>query len=363
MAYTTIDDPSKYFHTQLYTGNGSTQSITNDANAGDFSPDFLWIKNRTSGGGAGHHMLFDTTRGTGKDVHADDNETEHSNNNTVTAFGSDGFSLGDGGAVNENSSNFVAWQWKMNGGTTTAGGGTDSATTTTHQANTTAGQSVVTYTGEGSSMTVAHGLGATPHAIFIKKRTDDAESWRVYHQYGNHGGSYSAQQAGGTLDTNASWDFGANSYWDNTAFTSTLFTVKDNSTVNDNTDTYLAYCFSEIQGYSSFGRYTGNGNDNGVFVYTGFKPAWLMIKRTTANQWGIFDNKRGAFNEITMNVDADTPDAENTATNYDDLDFLSNGFKCYEENDDINADGGAYVYFAFAEHPFVSSKGIPVHAR
>jgi len=200
----------------------------------------------------------------------------------------------------------------------------------------------------------------------VKKRTNDGENWRVYHQYGNHGGSHSAQQAGGTLNSNASFDFGANSYWDNTDFTSTLFTVKDNSTVNENTDTYVAYCFSQIQGYSKFGKYTGNGQDDnqyGPFIYTGFKPAWLMIKRTTANQWGIYDSKRGTHNEITMNLDADSDSAENTATNYDDLDFLSNGFKLYENNDDVNADGGAYVYFAFAEYPFVSSEGVPVTAR
>ena len=134
-------------------------------------------------------------------------------------------------------------------------------------------------------------------------------------------------------------------------------------TFNANSGTYVAYCFAEIKGYSKFGGYTGNGENDGTFQFTGFQPSWLMIKRTTANQWGIYDSVRSPHNEITANLDADSNSAENTATNYDDLDFLSNGFKLYEENDDINADGGSYVYFAFAEFPFVSSKGIPTTAR
>ena len=204
---------------------------------------------------------------------------------------------------------------------------------------------------------MAHGLGVVPHTIWVQNR-DEGEDWAVYHKRASSAGNDSYLR----LNTNDGAAT-AGTVWNDTSPTSTVFTIGSNNKTNKDGVKYIAYCFAPIKGYSKFGFYKGNGNDDGTFVNTGFKPAWLMIKRTTANQWGIYDSVRSPHNEITANLDADSNSAENTATNYDDLDFLSNGFKLYEENDDINADGGSYVYFAFAEFPFVSSKGIPATAR
>ena len=349
MAYTTIDDGSAYFQTKLYTGTGSSNSVTNDGNS-DLQPDFIWIKERD---GTGQHGAFDSSRGVQKELKIDEDGAESTASQSVTAFNSDGFTVGTAGDYNGSDNSQVAWQWKANGGTTT----TNDASSTgvgsidsVYQANTTAGFSIVSYTGTGSAGTIAHGLGAVPSWMVVKNRSKSGgEGWMVYHQ-----GNTSAPETEHLQihNTNATSD--NDIAWNDTAPTSTVFSVKDDDSTNDSGETHIAYLWTDIQGYSKFGNYIGNGNDDGPFIYTGFKPAWLMIKRTTANAWGIFDSARGAYNEITMNLDADRTDAENTATNYDDLDFLSNGFKLYEENDDINASDGTYIYMAFAEHPFVS---------
>ena len=358
MAYTTIDDGSAYFQTKLYTGTGSSNSVTNDGNS-DLQPDFIWIKERD---GTGQHGAFDSSRGVQKELKIDEDGAESTASQSVTAFNSDGFTVGTAGDYNGSDNSQVAWQWKANGGTTT----TNDASSTgvgsidsVYQANTTAGFSIVSYTGTGSAGTIAHGLGAVPSWMVVKNRSKSGgEGWMVYHQ-----GNTSAPETEHLQihNTNATSD--NDIAWNDTAPTSTVFSVKDDDSTNDSGETHIAYLWTDIQGYSKFGDYIGTGNDDGPFVYTGFKPAWLMIKRTTANAWGIYDSARGVFNEITMNLDADRTDAENTATNYDDLDFLSNGFKLREENDDINASGGTYIYMAFAEHPFVSSKGVPATAR
>ena len=358
MAYTTIDDGSAYFQTKLYTGTGSSNSVTNDGNS-DLQPDFIWIKERD---GTGQHGAFDSSRGVQKELKIDEDGAESTASQSVTAFNSDGFTVGTAGDYNGSDNSQVAWQWKANGGTTT----TNDASSTgvgsidsVYQANTTAGFSIVSYTGTGSAGTIAHGLGAVPSWMVVKNRSKSGgEGWMVYHQ-----GNTSAPETEHLQihNTNATSD--NDIAWNDTAPTSTVFSVKDDDSTNDSGETHIAYLWTDIQGYSKFGNYIGNGNDDGPFIYTGFKPAWLMIKRTTANAWGIYDSARGVFNEITMNLDADRTDAENTATNYDDLDFLSNGFKLREENDDIIASGGTYIYMAFAEHPFVSSKGVPATAR
>ena len=358
MAYTTIDDGSAYFQTKLYTGTGSSNSVTNDGNS-DLQPDFIWIKERD---GTGQHGAFDSSRGVQKELKIDEDGAESTASQSVTAFNSDGFTVGTAGDYNGSDNSQVAWQWKANGGTTT----TNDASSTgvgsidsVYQANTTAGFSIVSYTGTGSAGTIAHGLGAVPSWMVGKNRSKSGgEGVMVYHQ-----GNTSAPETEHLQihNTNATSD--NDIAWNDTAPTSTVFSVKDDDSTNDSGETHIAYLWTDIQGYSKFGDYIGTGNDDGPFVYTGFKPAWLMIKRTTANAWGIYDSARGVFNEITMNLDADRTDAENTATNYDDLDFLSNGFKLYEENDDINASDGTYIYMAFAEHPFVSSQGTPVTAR
>jgi hypothetical protein len=360
MAYTTIDDPSAHFHTQLYTGNGSSGlSITNDANAGNFQPDFLWIKARSI---TDNNVVLDSSRTSEKRLKTNSDDAEDSNDPALITFETDGFDLDTtDAAFNQSSATYVAWQWKMNGGSTTAGGGDDTAATSTHQANTTAKQSIVTYTGTGSSMTVAHGLGKVPEYILIKKRTDDSESWRVFHQLGYKGGAYGQMQSGGKLDTSDTFDHGANSYWDNTVPTSTVFTVKDNATVNDNTDTYVAYCWSGVQGYSKFGGYGGNSNSNGAFIHLGFKPAYVLIRNVSAGQsWWIFDNKRTLYTGTDVRLRADRNTTEDTGSK---IDFVSNGFKWRDGDNAYNYTGNNFIYAAFAEQPFVTSSGVPCTAE
>ena len=354
MAFTTIDDPSAHHQTAIYTGSSSSVTVTNDGNS-DLQPDWVWIKRRNS---TNDHNIFDSSRGFTKRLWTNQNSAENTDDGTGVTVHSDGFATGTyWGDVNNNGSGFVGWQWKANGGTRTTFTESGNNPAGGHQANTTAGFSIVDYTGTGSAGTVAHGLGAVPHTIWVQNR-DEGEDWAVYHRNASAAGNDSYLR----LNTTAA-PATAGTVWNDTTPTSTVFTVGSNNKTNKDGVKYIAYCFTSIKGYSKFGDYQGNGNDNGPFVFTGFKPAWLMIKRTTANQWGIFDNTISPFNEIFANLDADSNSAENTATNYDDMDFLSNGFRLREENDDINADGGAYVYFAFAEHPFVSSKGIPTTAR
>jgi hypothetical protein len=349
MAYTTIDDPSAYFHTQLYTGNGSTQSITNNANAGDFQPDWVWIKNR--GQSDQQHNLYDSTRGSTKRLESSNNGAESTKSNGLTSFDSDGFSVGSADQCNENSENLVAWQWKANGGTTT----TNDASATgvgdidsVYQANTTAGFSIVTYTHTGNDDRVAHGLGATPKVVIIKER-GGAGSWY-----------YVTTQVDGSLEYLLLESQNAIASLGYSVHTSTTFP----SLQFDNTDTAVAYCFTEIQGYSKFGSYTGNGDADGPFIYTGFKPAWFLVKSTSQSnqQWYVFDNKRDTINPVTRQLQPNLTDAENNVTNSP-LDFLSNGIKIRNTSGHDNTNSGGYIYMAFAEHPFVSSEGVPVTAR
>lgn len=352
MAYTTIDDPSAYFHTQLYTGDGaSSNSITNDANAGDFSPDWLWVKNRTTGGGAGPNIVFDTTRGNTKDLHTNSDEAEHTNTNVLLSFDTDGFSVGDSSVVNENTSNFVAWQWIANGGTTSSN--TDGSITSTVQANTTAGFSVVTYTGTGSNATVGHGLGSAPRIIFIKDRDNGSTNWAVYNESAGNNGR---------LILNTTDAFGTSStYWQDTSPTSSVFSLGTWVRVNQSSTNFIAYCFAEIQGYSKFGSYTGNSSTDGPFIYTGFKPAFVMIKRTDATgNWVMMDSTRDSFNVMDSYTRANLSDAELTSGRS--IDFLSNGFKLRNANGNVNTNYN-YIYMCFASLPFVSSEGAPTTAR
>ena len=355
MAYTTIDDPSAYFHIQLYTGTGSSQSITNDANAGDFKPDWIWAKNRSDDAG---HIAFDSSRGVNKNLTVNSTDAEATVTTQVTAFNTDGFTMGSNNGANGSSDSLVAWQWKANGGTTTSVSASGAVNAGTHQANTTAGFSIVTYTGEDNSGdTVTHGLGAVPHVIIVKNRTTGAH-WAMYHHKNT-----SAPETDRLLlsATNVTGDY--DNYWSDTAPTSSVFTVGTNGDTGD-ADNYVAYCFTEVQGYSKFGSYTGNGNADGAFIYLGFKPAWLLVKQTDgADNWQLVDNKRDPINLVDAFLMPDTSSAENTHDNNIQVDFLSNGFKCRNTNSVFNGSGNSYIYMAFAEHPFVSSKGVPTTAR
>ena len=367
MAYTTIDDPSAYFQTKIYTGNGGSLAVTNDGNA-DLQPDWAWFKKR---GGSEGHALFDTSRGIARFLASNSTAVEQHQPTTgntdaddIASFDSDGFTFqGGGGAINQSSNTYVAWQWKANGGTTTSvsGTGTTAGSTKagTYQANTTAGFSIVTFsTGSDDSgdHRIQHGLGAVPHFILTKER-DGTYDWYTYHHKGTDDNDYLRLNL-----TNAKSDAGSRNVFDGSDFTSTYFEMDNNNIINDN-KTYVAYCFTEIQGYSKFGSYTGNGNADGPFVYTGFKPAWVMYKRTDATgEWPMLDNTRNPFNVANSHLKADLSDAEVTNTSFN-LDLLSNGFKIRATNTYTNADGGTYIYMAFAEHPFVSSEGVPTTAR
>jgi len=349
MAYTTIDDPSAYFHTQLFTGTGSELSVTNDANAGDFKPDWIWIKQRNA---ATDHGVFDSTRGVTKNLKTNKSDAESTEVQSVKTFNTDGFTLGTSGDYNGSSDTHVAWQWKANGGTTSSN--SDGSITSTVQANTTAGFSIITYTGTGSNATIGHGLGSAPTMVIVKNRSS-AEHWMVGHHKNSNG-----FQSSVFLNLTAGKDTDA-VYFNNTAPTSTVISIGTNDKINHSSENHVMYAFAEKQGYSKFGSYTGNANANGPFVYTGFAPAWVMVKNTaSAIGWVIQDNTRSSTNPRNKRLFANITDAEATDT---DFDFLSNGFKLRNSGNTPNKSGEVYIYMAFAEHPFVSSEGVPVTAR
>ena len=350
MAYTTVDDPSEYFNAVLYTGNESTNAITNSANAGDFQPDWVWLKSRNSGT---HHRLYDSSRGVLKNLISSATNSEATTANSLTSFDSNGFTLGSDDNSNQNSKTFVGWQWKANGGTTSSN--SDGGITSTVQANTTAGFSIVTYTGGGSATTVGHGLGKVPSLIILKRR-DSTNSWLVKHQNSTSNKNLQLHTTNAELTTS---DFTGGIIGDLSSSTVFSTVAGSSGVVNvSSSNNFIAYCFAEIKGYSKFGSYTGNNSTNGVFVYTGFKPAWLMVKRTssTAN-WDI-TTAAISQNQIDERLRANLASVEESS-GY--VDFLSNGFKMRNTNSSQN--NGTYIYLAFAEHPFVSSKGVPATAR
>ncbi len=353
MAYTTIDDPSAHFQTTLYTGNrSSSQTITNDGNS-DLKPDWLWIKPRNDTV-AHSHSLFDSTRGVTKGLATNVDEAEYTTSSKVTSFNTDGFSIGNGASVNQpdRDVNYVTWQWKANGGTTSSNN--DGSITVNLQVNQEAGFSIGTYTGTGSQLTLGHGLGAVPK-LHITKKLNAADAWNVYHEsIGNtHGLRLN--------NTDAKEDFG---FYGDTSPTSSVFTVggvTNNDRLNTNGGSYIFYSFAEKKGYSKFGSYVGNGSTNGPFVNTGFKPAWLMVKGTSSGrEWFMFDGTRDTFNPFNKYVKAESTDAE-ASSNFGD--FCSNGFKVRSDGASYNTNGQTFVYMAFADSPFVSSAGVPTTAR
>jgi len=354
--YTTINDPSAYFHTQLYTGSSSGQSITNDANAGDFKPDWVWIKRRDgdpNSVGNGHHSLYDSSRGVQKEIYSDLNSAEATNSNALTAFGTDGFTVGTEARVNSNGLSFVSWQWKANGGTTSTN--TDGSQNSTVQVNSTAGFSIVKRTGTGSAgATYGHGLGAVPDVIINKGL--NTNEWYSYFKAIGGGTHWIALESTGAAVADANM-------WNNTDATSSVFTVGNSGGSNGSGVEYINYCFKEIQGYSKFGSYTGNANADGPFIYTGFKPAWVVTKKVSATgSWWLIDNAREPYNPAgTKFILLNSSNAEVTTPNKP-MDLLSNGFKPRDVTGYHN-DADTYIYMAFAEHPFVSSEGVPTTAR
>ena len=357
--YTAINDPSAFFQIALYSGTGSQQSITNDGNS-DLQPDWLWIKERD---GTSSHQLVDSVRLYYNRLESDNASAEldagqtGATNQNVTSFDSDGFGVKNGAAVNESGKTYVAWQWKA--GTTASGttGGSGTGKSYSYSANTTSGFSVVTYTGNATAgHLIPHGMGKVPRLIHVKSRGDDngwtsgtivsASAWN------DHGYLYLANAFG--TDAN---QFGATP-------DSTNFRLGTGTGTNGNNGTRVALCFADVQGFQKIGKYVGNGNADGTFVYTGFRPAYVIQKSlTTAYGWQIYDNKRGGFNSQNDEIVANADSAETDGSGNGFPDFLSNGFKLRNTDINKNASGVPYLYLAVAESPFVTSTGVPTTAR
>ena len=351
MAYTTIDDPSAYFQTALWTGNASARSIILDGNS-DMQPDWVWIKRRNS---ARNHAVLDSVRGGSKQLKSNSSDAEGTDAQLITSFDSDGFSLGTSSDCNSSSDTFVGWCWKASGSTAS---NTDGSITSTVSASTTAGFSIVSYTGTGANATVGHGLGAAPQVFIIKNRSASGE-WPMYHEDLTNAEQVSLFWA----DTGAVSGTSALRY-NNTAPTSSVFSLGSSSLYNGSGNNMIAYCFAGTGNkFFKAGSYTGNGSTDGVFCFTGMRPAWIMGKRTdVANNWYIFDSTRNTFNATDKKLRADTSEAENV-NSAKTIDILSNGFKVRSSDEEFNASGGSYIYMAFAEKPFVTSGGIPTTAR
>jgi hypothetical protein len=348
MAYITFQ-PKDYFNTKLYTGNGSTNAITGVG----FQPDWVWIKNASSGSNY-DHVLYDAVRGVTKNLHSNTTDVEDTQTDGLTAFGTDGFTVGADTKSNSNGSTLVSWNWKA--GNSSGSSNSDGSITSTVSANTTAGFSIVKYTGNesGAPKTVGHGLGVAPKVIIIK-RLNDSINWGVYHESLGNTKVIFLNTTGAETTSSA--------YWGDTTPTSSVFTINGNHTVNHTGSDFIAYCFAEKTGFSKFGSYTGSGSD--LFIYTGFKPALMICKKTdSTDNWKIVDNKRSPFNVMDDTLAADTSNAEASPEGGVTIDFLSNGFAFKSmSNAAFNANGGSYIYMAFAEEPLVSSNNIPATAR
>jgi hypothetical protein len=351
-AYTTIDDPSAHFQTQLYTGNYSdAHAITFDDTDTTMQPDLVVAKQRD---GADAWYCSDVVRGVTKTVYWDVTTAEETIAEGIQAFGSDGFTVGQTNAINQSSAANVAYCWK-------AGGGSGSSyedgsiNTTSTSVNTTSKCSISTYTGTGSTATVGHGIGVTPSLIITKSRGGGFQ-WAVYH----HKVASDPETDYLYLDTTAAATDDIN-VWNDTAPTSTVFTVETSNRTNASSGTYVAYVWADVQGFSKFGSYTGNGDNDGAFVYTGFRPAMVIYKKSSGTEnWFAHDNKRQGYNPDNEYLFPDLSNAEGTVNR---IDLLSNGFKATTSDGGINASGATYIYMAFAEAPFVNSNGVPCNAK
>ena len=350
MAYSSITNPRNFMNTVLYTGNGGTQSITLDG-LNNMQPDWVWMKERSETRG---HNIQDSVRGATKYIDSRSNAAQATVSNTLTSFNSNGFSLGSYDDVNKSSQTYVAWNWKAgtsftNDASSTGIGSMDSAGSVNEEA----GFAIVSYTGNETASTLKHGLSTVPQMIIIKGLIS-ARDWVV----GQHTQGWT--KSAYLNETNA---FSNQTHFNNTAPTSSVFTIEggSNSNVNTNNAAYISYIFSERQGYSKFGSYVGNGNANGAFIYTGFKPAFIMVKKANnTGGWQLRDNKRTTFNLLTNLMYANATSAEQTT---DGIDFLSNGWKLRNSAGDNNASGDTYIYMAFAEEPFVASNFNTATAR
>ena len=348
MAYTTIDDPSVYFQIKLYTAAGA---YTFDGNS-DMQPDWMWIKELN---GTNEHNLFDSVRGVHKGIESSTNAAQFDRNTTLTAFGSDGFTVGNNGGTGQNGGNYVGWGWKVNGSGSenTVGDLTVTALSVNQTAGISIGKITDGFTSTSSnSETVGHGLGAIPQVIIVKN-TEATGDWQVYHVGIGNTKKIRLNSTGAGADS---------TLFDNTTPTSSVWSVRggDFATGED----VVFYAFAEKQGYSKFGNYLGTAGNNGdaPFIYTGFKPSWFMVKNASATSaWEIYDSKSLGYNDQNHQLRANANDALSAVSDY--VDFVSNGIKIRHNSTGINEDGDNFIYMAFAENPFVTSTGVPATAR
>jgi hypothetical protein len=351
-AYTTIDNPELYFQTVLYTGNGAANHAITLPGDEDMQPDMVWIKNRDA---TDDHCLFDAVRGATKVWYPNQDHDVDTDADTLDSFTSDGFQVDADVKVNTNTEKYVAWCWKA--GTTSGIAGSPGITPESYSFNQTSGFSIVRYVGSNTGGdTIPHGLGAVPNWIVTKCQSADNEEGLNGHTFMN-GGVDPYDYGMGFPYTGASYN--SVGYWHDTAPTSTLVSLGVGGGSNLSGQTYMLYAWTDIQGFSKFGMYEGNGNADGTFVYTGFRPAYVMIKSAdSTSAWHIFDNKREGYNVDNDALEINTTTVEATA---DQIDLLSNGFKCRIATDPNVAE--TYLYSAFAEAPFVNSNGVPCNAR
>jgi|SRR5210317_15192 len=347
MAYTTINDPTDYFNTNLWTSSASELNVTGVG----FQPDFVWLKSRSIGA---DHGLWDNVRGVQKLLASNQTDAE-STTSGLTSFDSDGFTLGTANSNFNGAAGrtMVGWSWLASN---TTASNTDGSITSTVSANTTSGFSIVTWTGNATaSQSVGHGLGAVPKVILTKNTDSGTQPWKCY---------FSEVGNADYLQLNTTDVPATSGVWDNTTPSSSLIYISNDTGINGSGNTILAYCFAEKKAFSKFGSYTGNGNADGTFVYTGFKPAWVMTKESaTTGSWNIFDNRReNPFNIVKGTLKAEASNAEESNTNLQ-MDFVSNGFKLRGIGGDLNGNGTAMIYMAFAESPFTTSTGVPTTAR
>ena len=334
MAYTAIDDPEAYFQVVTFSANNTAigsggLSVTLPGDTA-MQPDLVWGKARNAAEG---HALADSVRGTTKNLLANTSAAEETLSEGLTAFNSDGFTVGNNGHWNASGSNMVAWCWK------------ESAT---------AGFDITTWTGNATNRTISHNLSVAPRMLIIKN-TSTTDNWFVYHE-GMGNNNYMHLET-----TNAGLSPSTNQFKATTP-TSSVFSIGTADGVNKNTSTIICYTFAPVQGFSKFGSYTGNGSTNGTYVHLGFRPAFVLTKKTSGTAgWYLWDNKRSPYNQIEKELYVAT-DVETSGATLG-LDFLSNGFKWRASMSSRNESGGTYVFMAFAEAPFVNSKGVPCNAR
>ena len=336
MAYTTIDDPEAYFQVNTYTGDGNDNRDLVLPGDTDMQPDMIWTKNRDT---TDPHTIVDAVRGGGETIYPNADDDEDTHGLGLTAFNSDGYRVRTGANWNTNTEKYVGWCWK------------ESAT---------AGFDIVTYTGNGTDDTdISHNLSAVPHMIICKVRNVAGEQWKVYH----HKNTSAPETDFLRLEDTAATADDA-SVWSDEAPTSSVFTLGDTNGINQNTKLFVSYLWSEKQGFSKFGSYVGNGNADGPMIFLGFRPAFILTKRTDggSNYWTIWDNKRDPDNWCGQKIYPNATNAEQTESTGN-LDFVANGVKIRNNGGDYNGSGQTYIYAAFAEAPFVNSEGVPCNAR